>query len=80
MGYRQCLQGFLKKFDAVIANVNLPEDVPAFVPLAKGKQVAVLSVQDKKRVSGRDILFDCSGKFVPTAVAIRYFYSVFKVL
>ncbi|AMD92599.1 hypothetical protein AXF15_05370 [Desulfomicrobium orale DSM 12838] len=51
-------KGFLKKFDAVIANVNLPEDVPAFVPLAKGKQVAVLSVQDKKRVSGRDILVD----------------------
>lgn len=51
-------QGLLKKFDAVIANINLPEDVPAFVPLAKGKQMAVLSVQDKKRVSGRDILVD----------------------
>lgn len=51
-------QGLLKKFDAVIANINLPEDVPAFVPLAKGKQVAVLSVQDKKRISGRDIFVD----------------------
>lgn len=51
-------QGLLKKFDAVIANISLPEDVSAFVPLAKGKQVAVLSVQDKKRISGRDILVD----------------------
>lgn len=50
-------QGLLKKFDAVIANIKLPEDVPAFVPLAKGKQVAVLSVQEK-RISGRDILVD----------------------
>lgn len=48
----------LKKFDAVIANLALPEDVRAFVPQAKGKQVAVLNVQGKQKTSGRDILVD----------------------
>lgn len=49
----------LGKFDAVIANLRLPEDVPnIFTPLAKGKQVAVLSVQDKKQMAGRDVPVD----------------------
>lgn len=49
----------LKKFDAVIANLELPKDsLNAFAPLAKGKQMTVLSVQGKNQIVGRDILLD----------------------
>lgn len=48
-------QSLLRKFDAVIANLRLPEGVPHFVPSAKGRRMAVLKVRDKGRIAGREI-------------------------
>lgn len=72
-------QALLQKFDAVIANLKLPDpDVRSFVPLAQGKQMIALTLNGKDDVIGRNILV---GDHVPDdAEVLSAFHRDKKVL